>query len=219
MRPRVAMICIDRFAGVPDFRGLGQLGPDDLRSLWPSRSEVTDLQLDLARRTWEAYGAPTPEPLLDLLELGVDALPFLEPALRRHLEQYPARRGGLSRTERQALESLAAGPLPLGDLFRLSQIDAEEVPFMGDAPFLSYVRDLACPAAALLRFSDRGESDGNHDTWGREVELTPAGEAVLGGRADRVTLGGIDRWLGGVHLRGRKIDWRWCGRSCTVVRG
>ena len=112
----------------------------------------------------------------------------------------------------------AAGPLPLGDQFRLSQIDAEEVPFMGDAPFLSYVRDLACPAAALLRFSDRGEPDGNHDTWGREVELTPAGEAVLGGRADRVTLGGIDRWLGGVHLRGRKIDWRWCGRSCTVVR-
>ena len=31
---------------------------------------------------------------------------------------------------------------------------------------------------------------------------------MLAGRADRVALAGLDRWLGGVHLHGREV-WRW----------
>jgi hypothetical protein len=29
------------------------------------------------------------------------------------------------------------------------------------------------------------------------------------GRADRIKTLGIDRWLGGVHLRGHSVPWRW----------
>jgi hypothetical protein len=39
--------------------------------------------------------------------------------------------------------------------------------------------------------------------------ITDAGREVLSGRADRVDLGGIDRWLGGVHLHGDGTRWRW----------
>jgi hypothetical protein len=38
------------------------------------------------------------------------------------------------------------------------------------------------------------------------LRLTAAGRAVLDGRADRVELRGVDRWLGGVHVDG---TWRW----------
>jgi hypothetical protein len=32
------------------------------------------------------------------------------------------------------------------------------------------------------------------------VRLTGSGERVLAGQADQITLNGIDRWIGGVHL-------------------
>jgi hypothetical protein len=41
------------------------------------------------------------------------------------------------------------------------------------------------------------------------VALTDAGRRVLDGAADHVTLNGIDRWNGGVHLAARDVPWRW----------
>jgi hypothetical protein len=40
------------------------------------------------------------------------------------------------------------------------------------------------------------------------LRLTPAGERVLRGEADRVELLGIDRWLGGTHVTAEDV-WRW----------
>jgi hypothetical protein len=41
------------------------------------------------------------------------------------------------------------------------------------------------------------------------LELTEAGREVLAGRRDHVALNGIDRWIGGVHLTGTDVPWRW----------
>jgi hypothetical protein len=41
------------------------------------------------------------------------------------------------------------------------------------------------------------------------AELTAAGRRVLDGDEDHVALNGIDRWIGGVHLVGREVPWRW----------
>jgi hypothetical protein len=32
-----------------------------------------------------------------------------------------------------------------------------------------------------------------------------------------VNLNGIDRWIGGVHLRGRETSWRWADGTETIV--
>jgi hypothetical protein len=40
---------------------------------------------------------------------------------------------------------------------------------------------------------------------------------VLAGHADHVTLNGIDRWIGGVHLHGRHARWRWDDGSEMVA--
>jgi hypothetical protein len=37
------------------------------------------------------------------------------------------------------------------------------------------------------------------------LRLTDAGAQVLAGNADHVTLNGIDRWIGGVQLRGHHV--------------
>ncbi|MBW3629289.1 MAG: hypothetical protein KY464_08330 [Gemmatimonadetes bacterium] len=52
----------------------------------------------------------------------------------------------------------------------------------------------------------------------REVDLTEAGLSVRRREADWIALrGGIDRWLGGVHLRGPEPAWRWDGQRELLV--
>jgi hypothetical protein len=49
-----------------------------------------------------------------------------------------------------------------------------------------------------------------------ELTITDDGRRVLAGDADRVSLCGIDRWLGGVHVTGTGPVWRWDARRQVV---
>jgi hypothetical protein len=51
------------------------------------------------------------------------------------------------------------------------------------------------------------------------VELTGDGRRVAAGEADWIELDGIDRWLGGVHLVGHAVPWRWDAGARRLVRG
>jgi hypothetical protein len=51
------------------------------------------------------------------------------------------------------------------------------------------------------------------------LRLTDAGRRVLAGEADHVELGGVDRWIGGVHLTGRAVTWRWNEATEAVTGG
>ena len=48
-----------------------------------------------------------------------------------------------------------------------------------------------------------------HTPGRQRAALTPLGREVLAGRADHPALNGLDRWVGGVHLRGLAPKWRW----------
>ena len=50
------------------------------------------------------------------------------------------------------------------------------------------------------------------------VRLTGTGAQVLAGQADHIALNGIDRWIGGVHLQGHHVPWRWDDGSDTLIR-
>jgi hypothetical protein len=50
------------------------------------------------------------------------------------------------------------------------------------------------------------------------VQLTGTGARVLAGQADQIALNGIDRWIGGVHLHGHHVPWRWDDGTETIVR-
>jgi hypothetical protein len=43
------------------------------------------------------------------------------------------------------------------------------------------------------------------------------GARVLAGAADHVTLNGVDRWVGGVHLHGHHPPWRWNDATETIT--
>ena len=222
-RTKLSLICIGEFPGVDNFKGLGQLKVTQMASLFAIRHPVSDVELSLGSRAWEAFCSLDPVALERLLDRGTAALPFLGSALVRHLEQYPSVRNGLSRTERQILAILAAeiaGPV---DLFLADQA-REEHPFMGDASFWSYLHGLSRgPAPLLSRADDRpfalpGDCPTRQEFVEQRLVLTERGWAVLDGRADWIAGNRIDRWLGGAHLHGPDARWRWDERRRRLVR-
>lgn len=220
---RLSLICIGEYPGVSPFRGLGQLTPEQIAGLYEQRQDVRPEQLELGRRAWEAFTADRPLGLQALTGEDLSPLRFLKDALHRHLQEFPSTRDGLGRSERQVFEVLQEGGGTLETVFRRSQIDCEEAPFMGDRPFLYHVDQLAAGDEPLLQFEDREgmpDRDGpppGADFWERRIRATDAGMRVFRGQADRERFQRIDRWLGGVHLHGERAAWRWAHQRNEIV--
>jgi hypothetical protein len=199
---------IPPLSAVPGDDYLGTRPSAHFAGLFAARRPVTSAQHVAARDAWDAFRAPDPRAIVEVLP-RLSALPHLAPALRRHLQQFPSVENGLSRTEQQALEAVAAGAAPLKRVYVASNHEREEAVFMGDLTFLEHVKTIARGARPLLTpFASLDD----------EVRLTPDGRRVLDGDADRVKLCGLDRWLGGVHLTGTGPTWRWDAARNTVRR-
>ena len=130
---RVFLICVGAFPGVgPRFVGLGRLTPGQLGGLWGTERPVTAAQVDLAARAWAAYTGDDPLAVHAVAEAGTPELPFLAPALRRHLEELPWTSDGLSLTERLSLRAVAEGAGTPGEAFRRLHDELEPLLFLGD---------------------------------------------------------------------------------------
>jgi len=195
-----SLICIDSFPGRPAFRGLGELTVSELAPLLATRRRITDAQYGLAARAWQAFREPAPEQLDRLSRTDTSALPFLGAALTRFLQEYPWTTDGLSRRERRLLELSRDGISLTAAFPRMDQ--GETAYYIADTSLFDTAEALASTTPPLLTLSD-GEG------WRRSVSLTEAGRTVLAGERDRVTLCGMDRWLGGVHLEAGSPMWRW----------
>lgn len=202
----VSLICVDRFPGVERFTGLGQLSPKELASLFPARVFVTEATYETASAAWHAFRAADPTVIRTILDLyGDSQLPFLFSAILRLMEEYPGQFDGLSRTERTTLEELADGPRPFETLFE--RVNAcETAPFLGDTTFRTVLDRIHHVSSPLI------------DVSKDEITITETGRNVLAGKADMVALNGIDRWLGGVHLVGNTVDWRWDRKRRALVK-
>lgn len=147
-----------------------------------------------------------------LAETGTPHLPFLSAALRRHLQELPWTRDGLSLTERLALRSAAFRPSSERELFSAVQ-ELDPQPFLGDAMFKAVLHRLeTAPRPALTR-----------DGLGR---LTPTrqGEALLAGSGDWVEWNPPEHWVAPLTspmtLRpgdGMKRLAQWSGDGYTVT--
>lgn len=207
------LIVVGSFPGRPSFRGLGELTADELETLWPSRITAAPETLTSAAAAWDALRSPEPFALAAQLHAEAPQLPFLDPALRRLLEELPAPRDGLSGTERRTLRAIAAGAATPAAAFRAAQ-DLEAAPFLGDAWFFRALADLGAGPDRLVetqagRPLPAAPPQGDAHAFARlSLRLTRNGERVLGREADRVTLLGVDRWVGGTHVT-PGAAWRW----------
>jgi hypothetical protein len=181
------------------------LAPDLVAMLHERRRALKPAQFQRASQVFAAYRGASPEPLAALAAEGLDDFPGLAAAIKRHLQEYPWTKGGLSRTERQVLEACAAQPVGATLAYQLAHHRAEERVFMGDAVFAWHLHRLARAPVPLLTV----EGPPGLELEGRTVAATEPGRAVLAGEIDAVRARGLDRWLGGVHLSGRHAPWRW----------
>jgi hypothetical protein len=202
----VSLVCVDSFPGHPRFKGLGELQPGELATLLPTRAAVNDAEYELSARAWQAFRAADPLVLDTFVRGDTSALPFLAPALRRHLEEFPWTRDGLSRTERRILSLLQHGPTDVWQVFG-SLHDGETAFYVADNSFWTIVEGLAAEPNPLISLETR---DGLSGTLPKgTMALTDTGRFILGGHADRITERGFDRWLGGVHLTAPARLARW----------
>jgi hypothetical protein len=200
------LIQIDAYPGVRPFYGLGQLSGPQLARLFPTRKRVTQEQLAISSEAWRVFRASDPSELLAFTQQKHPEMPFLAAALARFLQEYPWTTDGLSRTERQVLQAAAvAGQRKKQDIYFESR-KQEDVPW-GDASVYLRLDGLAGgPNPALVEVQKN------------DYAVTDAGQKLLEGKANWIELcGGIDRWLGGVHLNGQQPQWRWDEASKTLV--
>jgi hypothetical protein len=200
-----------RVTAVPDDEYLGHLSVARLAEIFAERRDVSSAERVAARDGWTAFRSPDPRAVVEALP-RVTVLRHLPPALLRHLEQFPSIENGLSRTEQQALQAVAAGIWRVRDVYVRSHLNQEAAVFMGDAAFLVHIGTLLRPPRPLL-----GTSRGSLSlTMDDDLALTEDGAQVLAGTLDRVRDCGIDRWLGGVRLSGAGAMWRWDKRREQV---
>lgn len=205
---KLSLIQIDSYPGVKPFHGLGQLSGPQLAQLFPTRATVTQAHLGAGREAWQAFRSADPGALLELTERAEQksyALPFLAKALQRFLQEYPWTSDGLSRNERQILHTVAAGARKRQEIYFESR-KHEDVPWGDGSVYLRLDGLAEGPNPALVEVQKN------------EYAVTDAGQKLLDGKADWTALsGGIDRWLGGVHLIGPQSPWRWDESNKTLV--
>jgi DNA-binding transcriptional MerR regulator len=207
------LIVVDSFPGKPRFRGLGELRSEELETLWPLRTAATPEAMAAAAAAWHAVRAPEPVALAEWVERGSEDLSLVATALLRLLEELPGSDDGLSGTERRALQAVAAGAATPGAAFVAAQ-ELEEAPFLGDAWFYRALASLGQGGTRLVE-TRTGETlpappplGDPHSFPSVPLRLTTHGVRVLDGKADRVDLLGIDRWVGGTRLTHDRV-WRW----------
>jgi hypothetical protein len=189
----------------------GELRPDRMAGAYASRRPITTRQMRLAERVWCSFRRPSPRPLARFLESDLRTFPQLRPVVMSILQEYPSTRNGLSRLEELLLREIqkrrsVRAAEAVGAILRSETV--------GDTLLFEILENFVTAAHALLELAD---SKDNKFHYGSVLKLTALGKRVLSGRADAVELNAIDRWLGGVHLKGRRVQWRWSPQLGTVV--
>ena len=173
--------------------------------LFESRSAVPPAMTKVAREVWRAYTAPDATPLNDWLARDTPDFPFLREGLTLHASRFPSMTNGLGAIEQRALSHIAAGFTDFASLF--DHLNAEVPRFgFGDTEVFRHLRALAARPVPLITLTGEAPK--------AICAITPAGENVLRGEIDDLTVNDPDLWLGGVHLTKENV-WRFDGTSLS----
>ncbi|MFN7924447.1 MAG: DUF1835 domain-containing protein [Bryobacteraceae bacterium] len=171
---------------------------------------VTREFVEMAREAWDGCTAASPVKLAQIAARSVRSGWFpVERALARMLAEYPSTRNGLCPIEKHLLRHASAGwsiAMIVGETMGV----ADEP--VGDDPLFERVWGFLSdpePALELTSGASLGDFESKRDFSMSKVRLTDFGRRLLGCKVDYVAVNGVDRWIGGVHLQGRDVEWRY----------
>ncbi|HEX2061972.1 MAG TPA: hypothetical protein VHK90_14620 [Thermoanaerobaculia bacterium] len=197
---------LQRFAGAPVSlvwcpKPLSENDDRELHLLFDSRAAVTPAMTNIAREAWRAYTSSDPTALNAWLERDTPDFPFLRDGLALHASRFPWTTNGLGAIEQRVLGHIALGFTDFASIF--DHINAEVPRFgFGDTEVFRHLRAMAARPVPLITLT--GELPKAICT------ITPAGENVLRGNVDDLTINDPDVWLGGAHLTKEHV-WRFDG--------
>ena len=189
------------------------LTPEQMKKLKKFEEPIVQAHLELAKKAWQAFCAPTPESWQALLHEDTSPLPFLQGAILRQLEEYPDCKNGLSRTAQQALHIIADGEHRPGRVFG-SYIKTEDRRFLGDSSFWVILQEMLDSDPPLLTLPT-GKKLNIPVSPEQTLSITAAGIEVLEGNRNLLETNVIDRWIGGVHLAPENL-WCWDAEACEI---
>ncbi|CAN7150522.1 DUF1835 domain-containing protein [Paenibacillus sp. LjRoot56] len=209
---QLSMICIDGFPGIDPFYGLGQLTVDQILHLHGTWLPVSENQHSLACKVWTAYSASEPSLMATLLEEDLSALPFLKKALEVHTARFPSMQNGLSAIQQLTLELLVDKEVSVLSIFQTISEQASHYG-LGDLQFFGILDGLWHCEYPLIQVLGGDKLPRYNEAWPPQfenygVKVTEMGKLILTCKQDHIFLNGIDEWIGGVHLLGRKDVWR-----------
>ena len=92
----ISLICPASHQNHPDFRGIGQLTPQELSGLIFDKVALTQDDLNLASTAWLAYSKGEKANIEEVLNFDFGQLDKLKPALQAHLDRFPDEETGLN---------------------------------------------------------------------------------------------------------------------------
>ena len=208
---RLSLVCIDKFPNVKNFRGLGQLEPEQLATLFNKRKPLRPAVLNLAADAWQAYTSPDPTQIEALSRKDTSGLPFLREAFLVHLARFPSLLNGLGRIEKVLLNLIIGGIDEFKPLFHMFLELQPEYGF-GDWQIWTHLKNLSSvsnPLITIHKVEKPSRPLTSGDFMQAYFKMTDTGKAILTGNSDMLNRNDIDVWLGGVHLSGHNPLWRW----------
>ncbi|GAB3255014.1 hypothetical protein GCM10027347_15790 [Larkinella harenae] len=177
---RIKQISVDSVPDEPFFKGMGQLTGAQLATLYLQAEELTQHELKLAVRVWNAYASMKPLTIQGLLDADFGRLRFLKDALVLHLQRFPFTENNLNLMEHLLTVILMEGPVPEATLIERF-LRQDRVYGITDLSVGECIRQMN---GKLWVYTDEG------------VSLTEAGADVISGRR---VLPPVERWLGGFY--------------------
>jgi hypothetical protein len=218
-------VLVDRLFVAHVRQRVGDLRPFEHRIRPPQITRVTERQIELATRAWNAFRQPTPQAWHALLAQDLDALPGLRHTVRTMLAELPAAVTGLRASERRLLELAAEdGATPHQVMARMTrQRDPGVYDYWEMGRLLNNLGRGPCPA--ITGIDDGPFDEPLHDDAARysaymdsPLRLSPFGLALLQGEDDLFRLAPRRFWWGGTLITQDK-PWRWHALGETVSRG
>jgi len=88
---------------------------------------------------------------------------------------------------------------------------------VSDIQLYELVREFLHARVPLLQIAQQPRMDIEQMSFSEfhdlKIQLTPFARELLMSKSDYVAVNGIDRWIGGVHLKGQAVPWRFDSAS------
>ena len=135
------LVCINQYPGIENFRGLGQLNPEDFKTLWPQRKSLSPADLAYAQLAWNWYSGPSP--LFSIATPCPAVFEYWPHAMSLHQKRFPES-NGLNSLQNWVLTVVAQNDFEFGALMRHLLLNQSEWGF-GDLQYQEILNHLdAC---------------------------------------------------------------------------